>query len=538
MDASRLLTLPEELIAVIADHISVESLLDFALASPETYRHTKHRLEKNQRYHGELRIQHDHLPLQAPKLLRTALSDSEAIWHVRAFESWGARPGFQKWKTWRFYEDITEEEQEEWLGPPEDHTSLDADFYEPEELVHYRMIMMDVLHMSPSNVYKWIERIRDGWDEPIKGLLFALAPRLDRLNFIAYDSWQSTEYQGEDPLGFLCLAIRSVYDSLSIGAAWPPGFMSLRMVSICNSTSLRHPHDSYTTKPSRLAPLFLLPNIKVLNLTLLGYQDDEEPDFFLPPNSSTVEELSFSCCSITLQAFIKFIQGCRHLRHFLCAASSMGSNHRNDTELFRTLSRCHNSTLESLSLDSYNRRLSILATSFPRLKVLDRLSIRDLVRDQIRNTEGLTFRPSDKPQTRAAVSADPVDGVDVVELRDALPSSLEKLGLSTHTVSANRPDFMARNAVLRAVADLVEDERFSNLKQICLRGLLNIASDDEEWDPHALKRINQCGIDTHLQHSDFSPFWLATRRHKRQHRDGNLGLVVNETDPRELRELQ
>ena len=188
MDSSYLLALPEELIATIAEHVAVGSLLNFALTCSETHRHIKHRLAKNKTYHAEYKLQHDRHPLQVAKLLRLALNDPEVIWHLRAFESWGSRPGFDKWKSYHLQHDITDEERERVLGPEEDFSAQDSGYYTPEEMEQYRMIMLDVLHMAPNTVELWCQRIRQGWDEPIKGMLFALAPRLDRLNFIAYVS--------------------------------------------------------------------------------------------------------------------------------------------------------------------------------------------------------------------------------------------------------------------------------------------------------------------------------------------------------------
>lgn len=183
MCESMLLTLPEELVAYIADYIPVDSIVNFALSCSATFRHTKYRLARNQIFHAESRLQHDRQPLHASDTLRRALSDPDTIWHLRDFESWGVRPGFGKWKSWSFQYDIPDGYS---IEPYEDHSALDSNFYKPSEMIVYRMIMMDKLHMSVEEVYKWTERIRDGWDEPIKGILFAIAPMLDRLNFIAY----------------------------------------------------------------------------------------------------------------------------------------------------------------------------------------------------------------------------------------------------------------------------------------------------------------------------------------------------------------
>jgi len=45
--------------------------------------------------------------------------------------------------------------------------------------------MRDSFSMDDNVVAGWIQKIRDGLDEPLKGMLIALAPRLDEVNFIA-----------------------------------------------------------------------------------------------------------------------------------------------------------------------------------------------------------------------------------------------------------------------------------------------------------------------------------------------------------------
>ena len=41
------------------------------------------------------------------------------------------------------------------------------------------------LQLSPVETEYWTEKVREGWDEPLKGMLVALAPRLDRVNLVA-----------------------------------------------------------------------------------------------------------------------------------------------------------------------------------------------------------------------------------------------------------------------------------------------------------------------------------------------------------------
>ncbi|KAM3421837.1 hypothetical protein BST61_g2214 [Cercospora zeina] len=512
-----LLSLPEELLASIADFVATDSILNFALSCAAAFRHVQSRLERNRQFHAEFKTRHDRHPLEVPTLLRRALNDPDALWHLQDFESWGVRPGFRKWTSWPFHYG----QPIEIIEPFEDHSTLNVDFYRSFELIDYRMIMMDMLHMSAEEVYKWTERIRDGWDEPIKGILFALAPRLGRLNFIAYDSWQSDDFHTEDPLDFLCTAIRSVHDSLKIGSLWPPGFRSLRTISICSSTELRHPHDAFYANPSRVAPIFLLPNIKVLKLSLIGFDEDPDPDFFLPPGSSSVEALCFQCVDMTLQARVKFIQACRRLYRFKSTASSMGTNEAMD--FWRALINRHGAWLESLSMDHYQPQIHKLSTSFAKLKHLDRVKGMHWIREYMVSTDEVVFRCSNAPCVLESGSAEHDSKAHPMELRTALPYTIERLGLEMV------PGGMCTQAVCRqvlsALADLAEDERFTSLKEICLFDLKHRSDGPLAPDANAdvLARLHARNIETHLSCDDVE--------HMQLHRDRDPFYFPNKTEP-------
>lgn len=402
-------------------------------------------------------------------------------------------------------------------------------------MVQFRMIMLDVLHMLPDAVHRWTERISEGWDEPIKGMLFALSPKLDRLNFIAYvisritaDSPSSLltlcSHAVHDhrlhPLVFLCQAIRAVHDSLGIGGIWPAGFQSLRQISICNSPNLERPHDAYFIKPSGVAPLFLLPNIKILNLTLLGYHSDVDESTPLPPGCSSVEELAFSCCSMSLHAFANFIQACKRLRSYL-SLSVYDLNIEED--LMHVLSRYHGTSLELLSLgrsDLSTRQqkwLGTVSTLFPDLKTLEHLKLQDLLLDQSGNITGVECPPGYLPLSGQQQAQRRSIQQQIVDLRETLPTGIENLHIDFIDRTGAAGDDIP-NAVLSALADLVEDVRFDSITSVCLNSLK-----EADCDQDALRRIKARGIDTHSSGGCL-------------HRDASQGLSENETDPRRDRE--
>ncbi|EME88615.1 uncharacterized protein MYCFIDRAFT_79970 [Pseudocercospora fijiensis CIRAD86] len=488
MTSSPLLLLPEELVATISELVPTESLLDFALTCKELRRVSDSRLRQHQGFAREYTVQHDRLPLHVPKLLALALETPEPLWHLRAFESWGLRPGWAKYRSW-FHREWAEErelEDADWLDEDLSYPDMSEAFFSPEQYEAFRTTLCNTLNLDDERVEFWMEKIREGWDEPLKGML--------------YDSWQGDDFHDDHPLKFLCEAIDAVHKlNVSSKLAWPPGFQSLRMVSI--------------------APLFRLPNIKVLNLNLLGYTDDANGEFDLPPRSSSVEELAFSCCSITLQAMVKFLMAPVRLRKFLSAASSIGGD--NDAEIFRVLQKRQGEYLEELSVsmrtNSYPpQSIGKFSELFPRLKVLEQVKTCALM-----------------PPTVASESDS--------RLAQILPSSLERLQLLfTSAIGVDAPAEKGR--ILRAVADVVENDGFRNLKEVCLYHLSRQwrdegkrvedleAINEDDWDAEAVNRILAQGVETHL--IDRNGKLMSSSEHFGMHRDGNSGLVETESDPR------
>lgn len=188
MASSDLLSLPEELLAEIASYLHAGSIFPFALTCKATYHHVDEALERHRGYHDTYSVSHDRLPLTVPTLLRLAINDPQVGWHIRALDFWGARPSFQKWKTWSFYHPYGLDDPDDWPEPSEDHSMLDQSFYTDDELDTFARLMIMELHLSAEDTEEWMSKLREGWDEPLKGLLMALSPKLDRVNFVAYGS--------------------------------------------------------------------------------------------------------------------------------------------------------------------------------------------------------------------------------------------------------------------------------------------------------------------------------------------------------------
>ena len=181
MASCALLSLPEELLAWIASFLQVEIIINFALACKTTHHHVETDLQRHRQYYDLHRICHDRLPLTTPTLLRLAIEDPDAAWQIRTLEFWGARPSFEKWKTWADFRYLHEEEEEEkadWPEPREDYSTYDEAFFKDGEIETYERLMTQDLRLPSTDVEEWMDKLKNGWDEPLKGMLVALSPKL------------------------------------------------------------------------------------------------------------------------------------------------------------------------------------------------------------------------------------------------------------------------------------------------------------------------------------------------------------------------
>lgn len=127
-----------------------------------------------------------------------------------------------------------------WPDPAEKHAALNEAFFGPQELLHYMDVMRNTMAMNEQDAADWMQKVREGFDEPLKGMLIALAPKVDRVNFIAcvlqyifalvrsvhlltsersFNGWQGQAICSQ-PLSFLGQAICSVASS---GVSCRPG---------------------------------------------------------------------------------------------------------------------------------------------------------------------------------------------------------------------------------------------------------------------------------------------------------------------------
>lgn len=240
MSSSALLDLPNELLIHLTTFIHPSAILSYVLSCKQAHQLATKQLARNRDYHEEYRVSHDRQPLNVPTLLRRALADQTAAWHMRSLEFWGTRPEWKNWTSYLFYHanpfGYDDPKAKDWPEPFEDHSSLDYLFFDSEELCQYRDIISKQLLCSDTTpeVSTWMEKIENGDDEKLKCMLIAVLPRLERLKFVAYSAEQERD---PHPLLSFGASIEACLVSVKAGQLlWPPGFASLRTVSVCACT--------------------------------------------------------------------------------------------------------------------------------------------------------------------------------------------------------------------------------------------------------------------------------------------------------------
>ncbi|TVY32297.1 hypothetical protein LOCC1_G008825 [Lachnellula occidentalis] len=559
--ATKNLAIPDELYLRIARVLDPHALLQFALTHKRALRCSQHLLRRHQTWDVQYRIIHDRSPLFVPKLLAEGLLDPRAgLWHVRRFESWGTRLSWGDWDTF----DVNSRDYGLGMegGPVErdDNTHLNAGYYSNKITEAMEEVMQTQLFLSETETEKWMDCVRAGSDEVLKGLMMALAPNLHTVLFIAHS------LEGH-PLGFLGEAITKIAESSST-PTWPPGFESLTSISVASYTDLQHPHDNFYCRFSEIAPLFRLPHLKDLVLNVVGYPDSDEWE--LPTMISSIERLKLNCCEISQETLEKLVNTCRGLKclevdQFLCTER---------LEDFISTSRVRD-TLERINgvaVDMWfkGRHSHSRAPSFPRQRDdLDENDTQRAVsfRDDclVKTDDGAghddaveleNYVPLQYPLRRN--SEVPTLWFQLRDLRDLdLPLTIEKLVFEMTFNRQNVREYFVQPSprhqpvlarlLLQKIAELVEDPRYSSLKQICLFDVVGVPvhidewNDDDTafvWDEDAYRRIVARGVDLHRPSRDGALTREAEqterRLHREKHADPNVEVLhdFHMTDPR------
>jgi hypothetical protein len=167
---SPLLSLANELVLNIATFLPPDDLLIFSLTCKRISCLIAKALEIQKQYHSSYRLIHDRQPLTIPFLLRTVIPNEKAAWHLRVFESWGIRPRWKEWTSWKFRYGITGvhsdqptmEEMKNWPEQYEDHSDMDESFFNVEEYKMFEKVMQEVYCFNVSETEYWIAKMKAG----------------------------------------------------------------------------------------------------------------------------------------------------------------------------------------------------------------------------------------------------------------------------------------------------------------------------------------------------------------------------------------
>ncbi|ERF70670.1 hypothetical protein EPUS_02536 [Endocarpon pusillum Z07020] len=175
--------------------------------------------------------------------------------------------------------------------------------------------MLRELRLSEGMTKKWMDLLESGYDEPLKVILIALCEGLRELSYITYDT--SGHEAEEDPLGMLSTSIRSIYLLGSPQSCqWPVGFKALRSIIVSEPCRYRHSHESFSSDSATVAPLFLLPEIRELRLTLIGYRESGDYVWEWDEAVSSVKDLQIINPDLKEKSLASFVSACRALQSF------------------------------------------------------------------------------------------------------------------------------------------------------------------------------------------------------------------------------
>lgn len=549
-----ILALPDELLCYLSEFVHPSCLLNLVLVNKKFLACSQTPLKRHEQLSKENRILSDRDPLTVPSTLRDIIRDPFVAWHIHDIEAWGLRQGWDHWRGWalgerRVAESGSETEEEAGkrtqIGRRYDYRHLDSSFYSESDLAQYHKVLNDVLLINTKPADDWIEKIRSGYDEPLKAMLFSLCPNLTKLTFMLYDTSNSSSPPKCHPLRLLCRSIRSLQSSTISCEQWPVGFQSLKEIVVGEFTSYWPAPERFNPSPRVIAPLFLLPNLERLHVALVrddgddgGISDESDqgsedlegstsagnsinPGGAAPPSSpfinndayvfewghkvSSVKELTFNICQIRFDTARSFIRACKGLDAF----RPDREHQRNfEADIFEVLTE-HTATLKFMEffahpLDRY-RTIDLRLAQFEKLARLEMPVLHLLQYGKEKGYAGPSCgnRPASSPGSEAEIGClrEPV----WLDLRKYLPASLEVLRIKGDPPwDGAMPDGMG---LVQSLIDLVSGysavgQKYTQLRHICVAGVSCFPPEDgDDLEYSTLLRLcREGGVDLHGFH--------------------------------------
>ncbi|KAL5377050.1 hypothetical protein DPSP01_010015 [Paraphaeosphaeria sporulosa] len=312
---ARLTDLSPELITQILEFSDWLAYLQLALSCRYLAHCSQRIMARHRKCHDLYRATSDISPKTLPTLCRALLKDPVAISHVLALEFWGPRVSWDDWKPFAIL--LPNHSRAEGSGgtePPGDgDIAADEEFVlKPHELDALERIMHDKIRLCVEDCKSWRQKIEEGDDGALKGMLVALCPNLQAVRFVKYAEPNSEGGDADADLGvdeedeelyrhhqssldFLVAAISAQHEF-----SWSPGLSSLSRIAVgVPSRAVASPESTYRIFSEQALPLFRLPNLDSLylnGLTLTPEQlndevDDLDFDTLFPGSSPSLHSL-------------------------------------------------------------------------------------------------------------------------------------------------------------------------------------------------------------------------------------------------------
>ncbi|CAG9976101.1 unnamed protein product [Clonostachys byssicola] len=269
--------LPTELLFNIYDELEPSDHFALATTCKLIYARSKPILELHRNAHRDNRVISDCSLELLVRVYRSAQASvgPKAIeaWHVRKFEIWGSRKTWDEWKSWEIGADgtVSLAAHEEPLPSP----------FSPHEVTDHVKEMELIFH--PCHDHEIIAAaFEDGEDGYFKAMIVSMLPRLNNLVFV-------TPHVPNETLDWL---VQMIQWSLGGDFPWPPGFNSLRKVSV-GVPVLDRPELEAMSDSTSLCALLRLPSIEEIYYRNLDSSGPLESDggWLLPLETSTVRTL-------------------------------------------------------------------------------------------------------------------------------------------------------------------------------------------------------------------------------------------------------
>ncbi|KAJ4133437.1 hypothetical protein NW768_005022 [Fusarium equiseti] len=276
-----LLRFSPELIFMIVGYNDPPDILALGLTCSDLHHRCRSLLEQHQDAYDKYRITSDLSPETAVDLLNHTLTAEINRYHVRELEFWGTRLG---WKDWRSWDPAPSGNYQ--LAEEEPSRSA----WEAQDIQRYIQKSLGLWDLNEEQIDDVQGSLESGSEAWLKTLLISLCPRLQSIKFVK---------RRGDSYNILAWVAMVIGWSVEDGWPWPPGFESLRSISVGISISQlpnEEEEEDYYDGFEEVTKLFHIPNLKDVYFNGFSCDEDEWGENiwdldWLPNGTSNVENL-------------------------------------------------------------------------------------------------------------------------------------------------------------------------------------------------------------------------------------------------------